>query len=111
MRTFFIDPGSFNNEFSLQDAAMVADGVGGHTEDWSERTKVFGRIEPISAKSDFGADQSLETTTHRIALRWRDDIASGMRLVWRGRIFRIATVHDPDETGRYLVCRTQEIGL
>jgi head-tail adaptor len=32
-----------------------------------------------------------------------------MRLTKAGRVFEIVTVHDPDETGRYLVCRTKEV--
>jgi head-tail adaptor len=27
------------------------------------------------------------------------------------RLFEIVTVHDPDESGRYLVCRVREKGL
>jgi SPP1 family predicted phage head-tail adaptor len=37
-------------------------------------------------------------------------VASGMRFTRAGRIFDIVTVHDPDETGRYLVCRVKEKG-
>ena len=59
MRALFIDPGSLRAELSLQEATQVADGVGGHVENWSERATVFGRIEPIAAGAVFGADQSL----------------------------------------------------
>ena len=44
-------------------------------------------------------------------MRWRNGVASGMRFARQGRIFDIVTVHDPDETGRYLVCRAREAGL
>ncbi len=69
---------------------------------------MFARIEPVSADSRFGADQTLEILTHRITLRHRDDIGNGMRFVRKERIFDIVTVHDPDESGRYLVCRVRE---
>ena len=36
MRVQFIDPGAFRTELSLQRAALVPDGAGGHTESWSE---------------------------------------------------------------------------
>ena len=48
--------------------------------------------------------------THRITIRSRDDIRSGMRFVGQGRVFEIMTVHDPDETGRHLVCAVREEG-
>jgi head-tail adaptor len=33
-----------------------------------------------------------------------------MRFRRLARLFAIVTVHDPDETGRYLVCRVREEG-
>lgn len=111
MRAEFIDPGALRSEMTLQSCSLTPDGAGGHAETWSDVATVFGRIEPVSATSVFGADQTLETVTHRITLRWRAGVASAMRLVRQGRVFDIVTVHDPDETGRYLVCRTREIGL
>ena len=68
-------------------------------------------VEPVRAMAAFGAGQSLETVSHRITLRFRSGVASGMRFVRGSRVFDIVTVHDPDETGRYLVCRAQEKGL
>lgn len=108
MRTEFIDPGAFRHELMLEAVTLTPDGAGGHTEDWAEVATLFARLEPLSASSRFGADQWLETVTHRATLRWRGDIASGMRLSRFGRIFEVVTVHDPDETGRFLVCRLRE---
>jgi len=106
----FIDPGALRTELSLQRATLTADGLGGHVESWNEIATLFARVEPVSATSRFAADQTAETTTHRITTRYRNDLASGMRLVRNGRIFGVVSVHDPDETGRYLVCRAREKG-
>ena len=110
MRTLFVDPGALRSEMAIEAVALAPDGLGGHVETWSEVATVFALIEPVSASAVFGAGQTLETVTHRITMRWRDGVASGMRLTRAGRIFAIVTVHDPDETGRYLVCRTREAG-
>jgi SPP1 family predicted phage head-tail adaptor len=108
MATLFIDPGALRTEFSLQGATAIPDGLGGFGEEWTEVATVFARIEPLSAESRFGAGQMLETATHRITLRHRQGVLSGMRFCRAGRAFDIVTVHDPDESGRYLVCRAQE---
>jgi SPP1 family predicted phage head-tail adaptor len=71
---------------------------------------LFAKLEPIAARDRFGADQTLEEVTHRVTIRHRADVASGMRLARDMRKFLILTVHDPDETGRYLVLRTREDG-
>ena len=111
MPTEFIDPGALRHELALEAASLAADGAVGQTESWTEDATLFARIEPVSAASRFGADQRLENVTHRMTVRHRADLRSGMRFNRLGRIFEILTVHDPDETGRYLVCRTKEQGL
>lgn len=111
MATEFVDPGALRHELALEAASLAPDGAGGHTESWSEVATLFARVEPVSATSRFGADQTLESVTHRVTVRYRADLKSGMRFRRLSRIFEIMTVHDPDETGRYLVCRTREQGL
>jgi SPP1 family predicted phage head-tail adaptor len=106
----FIDPGAFRTELSLQQAALTADDMGGHAETWTEIATVFAMVEPVSAEARFGAGQTLEAVTHRITLRQRPEIASGMRFVRGERVFNIVEVHDSDETGRYFVCRAKEQG-
>jgi len=108
MLASFLNPGAMRTELALEKADNVPDGMGGFAEQWSEVATVFAHIEPLSADSRFGADKTLESVTHRITLRMRAGIVGGMRFTRNGRIFRIVTVHDPDETGRYLVCRVRE---
>ena len=110
MRSFFIDPGRLRTELALEAPAGAPDGLGGFAETWNEVGLVFALVEPISAQSVFGADQTLESVTHRIHVQWRDDLASGMRFRMGGRVFDVVTVHDPDGTARYLVCRAKETG-
>lgn len=108
MKMEFIDPGTLRHEVMLQKAELIADGAGGHQENWVEVATMFARVEPVSAQSSFGAAQPLETATHRVTLRYREGLQGGMRFIWRGRILAIITVHDPDETQRYLICRARE---
>lgn len=110
MPTAFVDPGAFRTELILEQVTLMTDGLGGHGESWSEAATVFALVEPVTATGVFGADQTLESVTHRITLRAREGLSSGMRFRKGARLFAIVTVHDPDESGRYLVCRTREVG-
>jgi SPP1 family predicted phage head-tail adaptor len=105
-----IDPGELRAEIVLEACTTQPDGFGGFSEVWTEMATLFAKIEPVSATSVFGADQTLETTTHRITMRHRAGVASGMRLTKQERTFEIIIVHDPDESGRYLVCKVKEVG-
>jgi SPP1 family predicted phage head-tail adaptor len=110
MAVLFIDPGDLRTELVLEACTTTPDGLGGFLETWTEAGTLFARIDPVSADTVFGADQSLETVTHRVTLRYRDGVVSGMRFARLGRAFDILTVHDPDESGRYLVCKVKEVG-
>ncbi|WP_246727685.1 phage head closure protein [Chelativorans sp. Marseille-P2723] len=106
----FIDPGRFRTELKLQKAKTVQDGLGGHSVEWREIGVVLAHVEPVSAQSRFRAGQFHETVSHRITLRFRQDVRSGMRFVKQGRALEIVGVQDADETGRYLICLTREEG-
>ena len=110
MKRTRIDPGELRTPLTLQAPTATPDGAGGHGLEWNAVATVFARLEPVAASSRWGGSQAAETVTHLITLRMRADVESGMRLVADGRIFTIVTAHDPDESGRYLVCRTTEEG-
>lgn len=105
-----IAPGDLRVELRLEQMTQSPDGLGGFSESWNETGLVFAMVEPASARDRFGAGQTLEDVTHRITIRHRPDVASGMRLRRGIRVFDIRTVHDPDETGRYLVLKAREQG-
>ena len=110
MRTLFLDPGALRSELALQATTPVPDGLGGHMESWAEIATVFGgssrsRRRAVSARPDRrDGDASRDDALAEWCRR------SGMRFVRQDRIFDIVTVHDPDDTGRYLVCRAREVG-
>ena len=110
MRRLRLDPGTFAAEVELQRAEPVPDGMGGFAEGWKTVATLFARVESVSARSVFGADQRLETVTHRVTMRRHEAVLSGMRLLLKGRILSLVTVRDPDETGRYVVCEAREEG-
>jgi SPP1 family predicted phage head-tail adaptor len=109
-RSLSIDPGRFRAELTLEAASDTSDAMGGEIETWSALATVFALVEPVSARSVFGAGQTLETVTHLITLRQGEDVRSGMRFAGGERIFDILTVCDPDETGRYFQCESREVG-
>ncbi|HEV7255456.1 MAG TPA: phage head closure protein [Mesorhizobium sp.] len=105
-----IDPGQLRTELTLQVMTPQSDGAGGHAEQWNDVASVWALVEPAAARDRFGADQRLPELTHRVTIRFRGDVRGGMRFAWGGRTLVIRTAHDPDETGRFLLCRTEEEG-
>lgn len=108
MPVLFIDPGRFRTPLALDIPDLAPDGAGGLTGGWAEAAAFHGLVEPVTAGPRFTGDQFLEETTHRITIRHRPDVKPGMRLRRDRRLFAVLSVHDPDESGRYLVCLTRE---
>lgn len=108
MATLMLDPGEMTARLSIEAPQPAPDGQGGASLSWTELGSAWARIEPVRA--DFGEEASAGTgtVTHRIWLRFREDLAAGQRLRKASRIFRVKLVRDPDETRRYLVCHCEE---
>lgn len=109
MASAALDGGVFSSRLSLQRAEESGDGQGGIAVSWMPVADLWARIEPVAARQTFEAGEVSETVTHRITCRFRDGIEAGRRFVKGSRRFAILTVHDPDETGRYLVCGCEEV--
>jgi SPP1 family predicted phage head-tail adaptor len=102
------DPGWLRHRVSVEQAADAADGTGGVTTTWAKLADLWARIKPVSAEERAVAGHMAGVVTHTITLRWRDDISGAARVTYHGRIYRILAVHDPDESGRYLIVNAAE---
>ncbi|MBO0661830.1 phage head closure protein [Jiella sp. MQZ9-1] len=108
MAPLFLDPGLFNRRVALDQPVIAADGAGGGTTDWQELRAVSVRIEPVSVTTRERFDQREAMITHRVLMRANAVVKRGMSFRLGARRLVIVSVHDPDESGRYLVCRCEE---
>lgn len=91
------------------------DDVGQPLDPWPSIGEMWAAIEPLSGVETFASNQTRPITAHRVTIRWRPDVLSNMRFVWRDmrtgktRVFQIdGPPLDPDERGEELVCMCQE---
>jgi SPP1 family predicted phage head-tail adaptor len=103
-----MDAGLLNHEMTLEERVETPDGAGGFTTVWTATATIWARLEPLEPAREAWAGRDAAEQTHRITIRFRDDVKQGMRLRKLTRLFPVLSVQDPDETGRYLVCRTRE---
>lgn len=108
MKPSFLDPGQMTARLDLERPDDVSDGQGGVTPGWTFLRSLWCCIEPLSQSAYERASADGVTMTHRIWLAFRRDIAAGMRFRKGARIFIVKSVYDPDETGRFIVCRCEE---
>ncbi|KQT54251.1 hypothetical protein ASG43_01080 [Aureimonas sp. Leaf454] len=108
MALIFLDPGLLRRRVRLQTPDMIADASGGAVTAWREVAELSAHVEPLSAAARERFGQRAETVTHRVICRFRSDIDRGMAFVLKDRRLTIRSLHDPDESGRFLVCRCEE---
>lgn len=108
MADLLFDPGAFTARLLLERAGREPDGQGGAETDFVAVASLWARIEPVSARKEERAGAEPMTVTHRIWIRARADLESGMRFRKGLRVFAVRTLRDPDGTGRYLVCGCEE---
>ncbi|MCQ0989607.1 phage head closure protein [Jiella marina] len=97
-----------NRQVALDQAVIGDDGAGGGETSWQEVRELSVHVEPVSVVSRERFDQREALVTHRVICRANGDVMRGMSLRIGSRRLVILSVHDPDETGRYLVCRCEE---
>ncbi|MGH6859929.1 MAG: phage head closure protein [Phyllobacterium sp.] len=108
MPALFIDPGSLSQALFLEAPLTIQDETGALETTWTEIARLWARVEPAGPGRRLFGEQALAEVTHVVTLRGRRDIAGDMRFRKGLRIFPILAMHDPDDTGRYLVCRVRE---
>ena len=108
MGALFVDPGRLRARLVLEEASGLDDGQGGVIEDWQQVASLWGRIEPLRSRPGEEAGAATAPVTHRVTIRYREDVRHAMRFVHRNRNLLIRASRDPDETRRYLVCECEE---
>ncbi len=82
-------PGRMRQRIRIEQPVLTPDGLGGNTRDWQVIATVWASIRTRSGDERMAAGQLASQVTHRITLRYREDITPDMRIVFGTRIFAI----------------------
>lgn len=100
--------GAMRKRLVLQSRSESVDGGGGVAVSWSDIASVWAQVTPVSGAETVQAMHLTGTRRHRVRLRYRDDVDSERRFVFKGRVLNIRSVRDIDERGRWLDCVCDE---
>lgn len=102
--------GELCHRVTIQHKTTVYDEYNYETEAWADLRKLWGKVEFLSVKDSINAKAAGSQTTARLKLRKRDDIDTGMRVLFDGQTFQIVSPPKPDnENGR--IYMTLELSL
>jgi SPP1 family predicted phage head-tail adaptor len=108
MNVTFFDAGQFTARLDLETPVETPDGQGGVTVSHELESSHWARLEPVTTELAELGHVGRQAVTHRVWVRHAAGVVAGKRFRKGSRLFEVLTVHDPDETGRYLVCRVRE---
>lgn len=103
-----MNAGTLKDRVTIQRYTADVDPAWGATPGWTDITEVWADVTPTGGteKSDNAGIQT--SNTHRVSLRYRSDLTSKDRLVYRGRKLEIVSVLDVDGAKRELLIEARE---
>lgn len=99
------------HRITFQQLTNTPDGQGGFTEAWANIAsvpEVWAKVEPVSASERFFSQQIQPLVTHKVTIRWRNDLNASMRISHEGRIFQIHGIRSLDEERFWTLIDAQE---
>jgi SPP1 family predicted phage head-tail adaptor len=85
------------HRIALQESVLTADGGGGFTGTWQNIAAVpdiYAEIMPLSGGEQLRFHQLETTVTHRITIRYRDDVSPALRILKGTTVYNIVSVTD-----------------
>jgi len=102
--------GDMRHKITFQDSMKTPDGYKGHTVEWTNFVTVWASIEPLSGREYFFSHQVKAEVTHRVKIRYRDDITVNMRIKFGTRVLAVESILDLKERHEVLeiLCREEK---
>ena len=99
--------GVLRHQITLQQRDTIRDSMGGQATRWTDVCTTRAGIAQLSGRELEAARAIHSEVTHSITLRYRPEFsnptkAAALRLLFKGRVLNIVSVHNVDERGREL---------
>ena len=103
--------GSLRHRLKFQIQVPTLDVMGGTGVTWKDGPVVWGSIWPITASEQLKSGQLTGEITHRIKIRYRDDVDSSMRIKYKDIYYAIINVpmnQNMDDRTLEFLCKETE---
>lgn len=95
-----LDPGQLRHRLEIQRMGSLVDTQGEVIgEGWTTVSKVWGKVDPLSAKELQAAQGIQSQVVARVTIRYRTDIDHSFRLLHRGQVYNIAGIVPDNSSG------------
>ncbi len=88
---------------------QMRDAAGAISTTWNFVASCWARVKPLSANQIILAGRDEGVMTHMITVRYRRDISTNSRIVWRTRTLDVQGVRDTSEQRQFITVFVREI--
>lgn len=101
--------GAMRERVAIHAQTQTVDGVGDIATTWTQVAACWARMRPLSAAQVERAGRDDAIRRYEMTIRYRTDIATNSRVVWRGRRFDVEGVTDETEQRQFLTVFLSEL--
>lgn len=102
MKCCDITAGNLREPLTIQRKSGQSDGMGGEAIQWVDFAQTRGDVRPLSGREAVQAMQLQASITHRVYIRYRDDLLPEDRLLMRGQPLQIRSIVNVEMRNRWL---------
>lgn len=101
--------GKLRHRVTIQESNCTSDEVGEPAQNYRDLKNVWARVEPLTGRELWQAQQIKATTNHRITMRFYTVVKPTMRVLFKNRVFEIDSVKNTEERNYELVLLCTEV--
>ena len=90
MKCCDIGPSKLRERITIERKVKEPDGMGGFDTRWTTRVEVPAMVHPLSSSELIFAGRLQDNISHRVVIRYRDDLDPSDRIVWRGQELKLS---------------------
>tara|TARA_R110002072_G_scaffold269694_1_gene428984 strand:+ start:128 stop:448 length:321 start_codon:yes stop_codon:yes gene_type:complete len=99
---------ALHEKIICQKPVLLASGAGEQNDSWQDIAEVWAAATRVSDRPETEARQTRLTTSYRLLMRHQDILEETRRILWRGKIYQVTGMGQPDARGRMLEITVRE---
>ncbi len=101
--------GEMRERVIIYSQSQITDAAGAIATTWTTGSTCWARMKPLSANQIILAGREEGLRTYMMTIRYRTDITTDSRIMWRGRRFDVQGVRDVSEQRQFMSVFLREI--
>ena len=91
-----------DQRITFQTKRQTRNAAGGTIITWVDFATVWAAVDAVRANERYNSEQELSGNEYTVWIRWRGDLNSNMRILWKGLPLDIKGIPDNQRRGRFL---------